>query len=79
MKEQWKVIKGNGEIYEVSNLGNVRRRDREGARGHHVKGHILTQLRNGGGIKTGELARKFNVNPQTITEIVSERIWRSIL
>lgn len=30
-------------------------------------------------MKTGELARNFNVNPQTITDIVSERIWRSIL
>ena len=180
MKEQWKEIKGNREIYEVSSLGNVRTKDREGARGHHVKGHILTQrdnsngylrcdinitgktkshlvhrlvaekfipnpdnkpfvnhidgnkhnnsvnnlewctrnenerhawktglkhdiatkgelhgmhklskndveyirkhhVRNGGNIKTGELARNFNVNPQTITDIVSERIWRSVL
>ena len=29
MKEQWKEIKGNREIYEVSNLGNVRTKDRE--------------------------------------------------
>ena len=180
MKEQWKEIKGNREIYEVSSLGNVRTKDREGARGHHVKGHILTQrdnsngylrcdinitgktkshlvhrlvaekfipnpdnkpfvnhidgnkhnnsvnnlewctrnenerhawktglkhdiatkgelhgmhklskkdveyirkhhARNGGNMKTGELARNFNVNPQTITDIVSERIWRSVL
>ena len=33
----------------------------------------------GGNKKTGELAHIFNVNPQTITDIVSERIWRSIL
>ena len=33
MKEQWKEIKGNREIYEVSSLGNVRTKDREGARG----------------------------------------------
>lgn len=180
MKEQWKEIKGNRETYEISSLGNIRTKDREGARSHHVKGHILTQhdnsngylrcdinidgktkshlihrlvaekfipnpdnkpfvnhidgnkhnnsvnnlewctrsenerhawktglkhdiatkgelhgmhklskkdaeyirtnhIRNGGSMKTGELARKFNVNPQTITEIVSERIWRSIL
>lgn len=180
MKEQWKEIKGNREIYEVSSLGNVRTKDREGARGRHIKGHILTQrdnsngylrcnlnvngkrksylvhrlvadlfipnpnnkpfinhidgnkhnnlvdnlewctrsenekhawkfglkrdtatkgelhgmhklsrknveyirnhhIRNGGNMKTGELARNFNVNPQTITDIVSERIWRSIL
>ena len=31
MNEQWKEIKGNREIYEVSNLGNVRTKDREGA------------------------------------------------
>lgn len=180
MKEQWKEIKGNRETYEVSSLGNVRTKDREGARGQRIKGHILSQrdnsngylrcdmnvdgktkshlihrlvaekfipnpdnklfvnhidgnkhnnsvnnlewctrsenekhawkiglkcdtatkgelhgmhklnkndveyirehhIRNGGSMKTGELARKFNVNPQTITEIVSGRIWRSIL
>lgn len=180
MKEQWKQIKGNREIYEVSNLGNIRTRDREGARGYKVKGHTLAQydnsngylrcgmnidgkqklyfvhrlvaklfilnpdgkpyvnhkngdkhdnsvenlewctksenekhawanglkhniatkgelhgmhklnrkdveyirenhIRNGGFMKTGELAKMFSVNPQTITEIVSERIWKSIL
>ena len=180
MKEQWKEIKGNREIYEVSSLGNVRTKDREGARGRHIKGHILIQrdnsngylrcvmnvdgkgksylvhrlvadlfipnpnnkpfvnhvdgnkhnnlvdnlewctrsenekhawkiglkrdtatkgelhgmhklsrknveyirnhhVRNGGNMKTGELARIFNVNSQKITDIVSKRIWRSIL
>lgn len=28
MNEQWKEIKGNREIYEISNLGNVRTKDR---------------------------------------------------
>ena len=180
MEEQWKEIKGNREIYEVSNLGNVRTKDREGARGKYVKGHVLKQrdnsngyprcdmnidgkgksylvhrlvaqsfipnpeskpdvnhkngdkhdnsvknlewttksenekhawktglkrdtatkgelhgmhklskkdveyirenhVRNGGTMKTGELARMFNMSTQTITDIVSERIWRSIL
>ena len=180
MNEQWKEIKGNREIYEVSNLGNVRTKDREGARGSNVKGHELMQhdnsngyprcnmninghsksylvhrlvaklfisnpenkpdvnhkngdkhnnsvdnlewctksenekhawktglkhdvatkgelhgmhkltrkdveyirkhhVRNGGTMKTSELARMFDVKPQTITEIVSERIWKSIL
>lgn len=180
MKEQWKEIKGNREIYEVSNFGNVRTKDREGARGRNIKGHVLAQhdnsngyprcdmnvdgkpksylihrlvanlfipnpdnkpfvnhidgnkhnntvnnlewctrsenekhawrtglkhdiatkgelhgmhklskkdvecirkhhVRNGGTMKTSELARKFNMNPQTITDIVSERIWRNIL
>lgn len=36
-------------------------------------------VRNGGNMETGQLARMFYVNPQTITEIVSNRIWRSIL
>lgn len=180
MKEQWKEIKGNREIYEVSTCGNVRTKNREGARGRHIKGHVLAQhdnsngyprcdmnidgkqrsylvhrlvaklfipnpenkpdvnhkngnkhdnsvenlewctksenekhawkiglkydtatkgelhgmhklsqddveyirknhVRKGGVLKTRELAKMFNVNPQTITEIVSERIWRSIL
>lgn len=34
--------------------------------------------RNGGMFSTGELAKKFSVNPQTITEIVSNRIWKHI-
>lgn len=41
MNEQWKEIKGNREIYEISNLGNVRTKDREGARGNIVKGHVF--------------------------------------
>lgn len=49
MKEQWKEIKGNREIYEVSNLGNVRTKDREGARGRKIKGHVLTQHDNSNG------------------------------
>ena len=36
-------------------------------------------VRNGGSMKTGELARMFSVNPQTITEIVSGRSWKSVL
>ena len=39
-KEQWKEIKGNREIYEVSNFGNVRTKDREGARGRNIKGNM---------------------------------------
>ena len=49
MKEQWKEIKGNREIYEISNLGNVRTKDREGARGKHIRGHTLAQLDNSNG------------------------------
>lgn len=180
MNEQWKEIKGNREIYEVSTYGTVRSKDRQGARGRHIKGHELTQrhnsngylrcdmnidgkgrsylvhrlvanafipnpdnkpfinhidgdkennhvgnlewctrsenekhswkiglkkdiatkgelhgmhklkesdvryirhshIRNGGDKKTGELARMFSVNPQTITDIVSNRIWKCIL
>lgn len=33
MKEQWKEIKVNREIYEISNCGRVRTKDRNGARG----------------------------------------------
>ena len=180
MKEYWKEIIGSREIYEISTLGNVRTKDREGARGRHISGHYLTphdnsngylrcdmnitgspkayfvhrlvaslfipnpenkpfvnhidgnkhnndvnnlewctksenekhawetclktdtatkgelhgmhklkacdvryirenHVRNGGTMKTGELAKIFSVNPQTITEIVSNRIWRCIL
>lgn len=180
MKEYWKEIVGNREIYEISNLGNVRTKDRIGTGGYYVKGHYLSQrdnsngylrcnmnifgvqkeylvhrlvaslfiqnpenkpfvnhidgnkhnnivdnlewctksenekhawatglktdtatkgelhgmhklkesdvryirenhIRNGGSMKTGTLAKMFSVNPQTITEIVSNRIWKCVL
>ncbi len=34
--------------------------------------------RNGGAISTGDFAKQYNVNPQTITEIVSGRTWSHI-
>jgi hypothetical protein len=180
MNKQWKEIKGNREIYEVSTSGDIRTKNRTGTRGKRVNGHALTQrdnsngylrcnmnidgkprsylthrlvaksfisnpenkpyvnhidgnkhnnkvdnlewctrsenekhawaiglkkdvstkgelhgmhklketdvrfirdnhVRNGGTIKTGELAKMFSVNPQTVTDIVSNRIWKSIL
>lgn len=42
MEEEWKYIKGNREIYEISNLGNVRTKDRVGSRGNSIKGHSLS-------------------------------------
>lgn len=182
MKERWVELKGNREIYMIGSNGNVKTKDREGARGHRVDGHILKQhensngylrvsmrldgdeknknylvhrlvaksfipevdgkpfvnhkdgdkhnntvenlewcnksenekhawkiglkkdiatkgerhgmhklsendvlyirknhKRNGGKLKTGDLAKQFSVNPQTITDIISNRIWKSIL
>lgn len=180
MNKQWKEIKGNREIYEVSTSGDVRTKNRIGARGKRVNGHALTQrdnsngylrcgmnidgktrsylthrlvakafipnpenkpyvnhidgnkhnnkvdnlewctrsenekhawaiglkkdvatkgelhgmhklketdvrfirdnhVRNGGTMKTGELAKMFSVSPQTVTDIVANRIWKSIL
>ena len=49
MIEKWKSINGNREIYMVSNLGNVKTADRNGARGYFVKGHILLQRQNSSG------------------------------
>lgn len=34
--------------------------------------------RNGGNISTGEFARKFNVTPQAITDLVSRRTWKHL-
>ena len=36
-------------------------------------------IRNGGNMRTGELAKMFSINPQSITEIVSKRTWKCIL
>ena len=49
MNEIWKSIVGNREIYAISNFGNVKTLDREGARGSIVKGHVLTQHKNSSG------------------------------
>ena len=49
MKEQWKEIIGHREIYEISTLGNIRTKDRIGARGHHVNGHYLSLHDNSNG------------------------------
>lgn len=56
---------------ELHGMHKLSRKDVEYIRENHI--------RNGGSMKTGRLAKMFSVNPQTITEIVSERIWRSIL
>lgn len=49
MNEVWKSIVGNREIYAISNFGNIKTLDREGARGHFVKGHSLTVHKNSSG------------------------------
>lgn len=46
MIEEWHEIKGNREIYEVSNYGNIRTKDRIGARNKFCKGHTLHQYKN---------------------------------
>lgn len=56
---------------ELHGMHKLRERDVRYIRNNHV--------RNGGTMKTGELAKMFSVNPQTITEIVSKRTWRCIL
>lgn len=49
MIETWKEIKGYRETYEVSNFGNVRTKDRIGARGHFCKGCDRKQHENSNG------------------------------
>lgn len=49
MNEIWINIIGNREIYSISNLGNVKTLDRNGARGAIVKGHSLKQYKNSSG------------------------------
>lgn len=49
MIEEWCEIKGNREIYEVSNYGNVRTKDRVGARNRFCKGHMLHPHKNSSG------------------------------
>lgn len=49
MIENWKELKGHREIYEISDLGNVRTKTRDGARGKIVLGHSLSQHINSTG------------------------------
>ena len=49
MIEIWKDLKGSREIYQVSNLGNVRTKDRIGARGYYVKSRELIKHENSAG------------------------------
>lgn len=47
--ERWVEIQGNREIYMISDAGNVKTKDRIGARGYFVKGHDLKQHFNSNG------------------------------
>lgn len=47
--EQWIELQGNREIYEISNYGSIRTKDRDGARGYKVKGHVLSKRENSNG------------------------------
>ena len=49
MREEWRVLKGISEYYEVSNLGNVRSLDRV-TNGHKYKGKLLKQYETFGGL-----------------------------
>lgn len=43
--EEWRPIEGYVGLYEVSNLGRVRRLDGTDARGHRIKGRVLKARR----------------------------------
>ena len=75
MNEQWKEIKGNREIYEVSSLGNVRTKDREGARGSYIKGHTLTQHDN----SNGYLRCDINIDGKTKSHLVHRLVAENFI
>lgn len=49
MREEWRPVVGYEGYYEVSNLGKVRRLDGLDARGHHIKGRILSPRKSSNG------------------------------
>lgn len=49
MTEIWKDLQGYRETYQVSNLGNVKTKEREGVDGHHIASKELTKRDNSNG------------------------------
>jgi len=81
MQEQWKPVREFEDVYEVSNLGRVRRTKRsKGATVGHIlipypqhKGYLLVDLRDGDKVKTKALhrlvAEAFVPNPLGLPEV----------
>ena len=82
-KEIWKPIKGYENVYEVSNLGNVRSVDRyyEQNIGKNknvkrvYKGKILKQFKSNAGYMRVQLSYKYKSIPKTVHKLVAET-WR---
>jgi len=49
MEEEWRELKGNRETYLISNLGNVKTKERIGARGYRVCSHEFAKSHNSSG------------------------------
>jgi len=49
MEEEWRELKGSRETYLISNLGNVKTKERIGARGYHVCSHEFSKSHNSSG------------------------------
>ena len=80
MQEQWKDIKGYENIYQVSNLGNVRSVDRYinqknskcDKYNHIYKGKILKQFINNAGYCQVQLSYKYKSIPKRVHRLVAE-------
>lgn len=58
MKEKWKELEGNREIYLISDQGNIRTKTRPGARGTIVQGHSLITHENSSGYLRADIHLK---------------------
>lgn len=75
MNEKWREIPGYREIYLISNLGNTRTKDRDGARGCFVHGHVLKQHEN----SNGYMRCSMNINGQSKQMLVHRLVAESFI
>ena len=72
LTEEWIDLEGSRETYQISNLGNVRRASRVGARGRIIKSHEMAQSLNSNGYIRVSLATKDGSGYKFVHRLVAE-------
>ena len=80
MQEEWRDVVGYENVYQVSNLGNVRSVDRyynqvngkNGNCNHIYKGRTLKQFKNNAGYMQVQLSYRYKSIPKRVHRLVAE-------